>query len=289
MWDPTCLGDPGKVSDAEYKCSTDDSGGVHSNSGVREPRLLAARGRRHLQRGGGPRHRPHQGGARSSGARRRPTSDPTSDFQDHGGRARRVVRRPDRGAASTRSRTEPMDQRRLGGARSPLPTARRSRPSPRRWSSTGSRPSATSSPCSAANAPSSCGERFRSVTRLPGDLREGSRATGRRRSRSCSTAAAASPGARPTNVPRSRQQGCLRARPRTRATAPAAPATSRAATRSPAPQWSLPNGKAWTPRLQALRRDGDGRGRRERPDQGQRRRVRRSSRPRRTSSTRRRP
>lgn len=34
MWDPTCLGDPGKVSDAEYKCSTDDSGGVHSNSGV---------------------------------------------------------------------------------------------------------------------------------------------------------------------------------------------------------------------------------------------------------------
>lgn len=34
MWNPTCLGDPGKVSDAEYRCSTDDSGGVHSNSGV---------------------------------------------------------------------------------------------------------------------------------------------------------------------------------------------------------------------------------------------------------------
>ncbi len=34
MWNPTCHGDPGKVSDAEYKCSTDDSGGVHSNSGV---------------------------------------------------------------------------------------------------------------------------------------------------------------------------------------------------------------------------------------------------------------
>lgn len=34
MWKPTCYGDPGKVSDAEYKCSTDDSGGVHSNSGV---------------------------------------------------------------------------------------------------------------------------------------------------------------------------------------------------------------------------------------------------------------
>ncbi|MEJ7773752.1 MAG: M4 family metallopeptidase [Nocardioidaceae bacterium] len=34
MWTPTCLGDPGKVSDAEYKCSPDDQGGVHSNSGV---------------------------------------------------------------------------------------------------------------------------------------------------------------------------------------------------------------------------------------------------------------
>ncbi|NPD06486.1 hypothetical protein HN031_17565 [Nocardioides sp. zg-1308] len=34
MWTPTCYGDPGKVSDAEYKCSTEDGGGVHSNSGV---------------------------------------------------------------------------------------------------------------------------------------------------------------------------------------------------------------------------------------------------------------
>ncbi|HWL89788.1 MAG TPA: M4 family metallopeptidase [Actinomycetota bacterium] len=34
MWDPTCLGDPGKVTDQEYFCSGDDSGGVHSNSGV---------------------------------------------------------------------------------------------------------------------------------------------------------------------------------------------------------------------------------------------------------------
>ncbi len=34
MWDPTCYGDPAKVSDAEYHCSTDDQGGVHSNSGV---------------------------------------------------------------------------------------------------------------------------------------------------------------------------------------------------------------------------------------------------------------
>lgn len=34
MWNPTCYGDPGKVTDAEYVCGTEDTGGVHSNSGV---------------------------------------------------------------------------------------------------------------------------------------------------------------------------------------------------------------------------------------------------------------
>lgn len=36
MWNPTCYGDPGKVSDAEYACdpNLDDAGGVHQNSGV---------------------------------------------------------------------------------------------------------------------------------------------------------------------------------------------------------------------------------------------------------------
>lgn len=34
MWDPTCQGDPGKVSDSEYWCSISDVGGVHTNSGV---------------------------------------------------------------------------------------------------------------------------------------------------------------------------------------------------------------------------------------------------------------
>ncbi len=34
MWDPTCLGDPGKVTDQEYFCAGDDNGGVHTNSGV---------------------------------------------------------------------------------------------------------------------------------------------------------------------------------------------------------------------------------------------------------------
>nr|WP_281386078.1 M4 family metallopeptidase [Nocardioides luti] len=34
MWTPTCYGNAGKVSDAEYYCGTGDSGGVHLNSGV---------------------------------------------------------------------------------------------------------------------------------------------------------------------------------------------------------------------------------------------------------------
>jgi len=34
MWDPTCKGDPGKVSDSQYRCSAGDAGGVHTNSGV---------------------------------------------------------------------------------------------------------------------------------------------------------------------------------------------------------------------------------------------------------------
>jgi Zn-dependent metalloprotease len=34
MWTPTCYGNPGKVSDSAYGCSTGDQGGVHDNSGV---------------------------------------------------------------------------------------------------------------------------------------------------------------------------------------------------------------------------------------------------------------
>jgi hypothetical protein len=34
MWEPTCLSDPGKVTDAEYQCDSSDAGGVHTNSGV---------------------------------------------------------------------------------------------------------------------------------------------------------------------------------------------------------------------------------------------------------------
>lgn len=34
LWTPTCLGDPGKVSDAEYYCASTDNGGVHHNSAI---------------------------------------------------------------------------------------------------------------------------------------------------------------------------------------------------------------------------------------------------------------
>ncbi|MDQ6482446.1 M4 family metallopeptidase [Dyadobacter sp. LHD-138] len=34
MWDPTCKGSPGKVSDPQYWCASNDGGGVHTNSGV---------------------------------------------------------------------------------------------------------------------------------------------------------------------------------------------------------------------------------------------------------------
>jgi Zn-dependent metalloprotease len=34
MWAPTCMSDPGKVTDAQYHCATSDGGGVHTNSGV---------------------------------------------------------------------------------------------------------------------------------------------------------------------------------------------------------------------------------------------------------------
>lgn len=34
MWQPLCYGDPDKVSSSQYFCSSADSGGVHSNSGI---------------------------------------------------------------------------------------------------------------------------------------------------------------------------------------------------------------------------------------------------------------
>ena len=61
MWNPNCYGHPGKVSDVQYHCTTDDSGGVHRNSGCAQPRVRAAGGRWHLQRGHRARDRARQG------------------------------------------------------------------------------------------------------------------------------------------------------------------------------------------------------------------------------------
>ena len=79
---PTCYGDPGKVTDAEYHCATDDGGGVHTQLRRAQPRLRAAGGRRHLQR--------LDVRASASTRRRslfwrpRPTyQTPTTDFADH--------------------------------------------------------------------------------------------------------------------------------------------------------------------------------------------------------------
>ena len=97
MWVPTCPGDPGKVSDVEYACATDDGGGVHSNSGVPN------HGYALLVDGGtyngvdGHRHRPRQGRGDLL-----PGDDAVPDADDRlrrpRGRARGLVRRPGRGA-----------------------------------------------------------------------------------------------------------------------------------------------------------------------------------------------
>ncbi len=34
LWNPNCYGDPGKVTDSQYWCTSGDSGGVHTNSGI---------------------------------------------------------------------------------------------------------------------------------------------------------------------------------------------------------------------------------------------------------------
>ena len=52
LWNPNCYGDPGKVSDAEYHCGAEDSGGVHTNSGVvNRTFALLVDGRRHRHTG----------------------------------------------------------------------------------------------------------------------------------------------------------------------------------------------------------------------------------------------
>ncbi len=82
MWNPRCVSDPGKVTDAEYFCSTLRRRWRAHELGRAEPRVRPARGRRDLQR-------PHDRAiglvkaahlyfrARRSTRRRRPTSPTT--------------------------------------------------------------------------------------------------------------------------------------------------------------------------------------------------------------------
>ena len=107
MWNPTCYGDPGKVSDVEYYCAPDDGGGVHSNSGV--PNHAYAL----LVDGGTPTTAPTITGlgldkaAASTSARM--TALPDADHRLRGprGRARGVLRRPGRAARSRSSAPTP--------------------------------------------------------------------------------------------------------------------------------------------------------------------------------------
>ena len=83
MWTPTCYSDPGKVSDAQYFCDTDDGGGVHSNSGVpNHGYALPVDGGTF---NGSDRHRPRadQGGAAVYFRAMTEYQTPTTDFADH--------------------------------------------------------------------------------------------------------------------------------------------------------------------------------------------------------------
>ena len=156
---------------------TDDSGGVHSNSGVPEPRLRPARRRRHLQRGHRRRHRAHQGRAHLlQGDDRVP--DAGQRLRRPRRRARRLVRRPDRQADQQRSASKPNDSRRRTTRRSRRPTARRSLRWRRPSSCARSRSSATSSRMLDPNTPALCGAGHRVRDRLRGGLRGGPRRLG---------------------------------------------------------------------------------------------------------------
>ncbi len=84
MWNPTCYGNPGKVSDTSVRLRAPaDNGGVHNNSGVPNHAFALHRRRRNLQRPDDHRNRPDQGRAHLLSGRRRNTRVATSDFADH--------------------------------------------------------------------------------------------------------------------------------------------------------------------------------------------------------------
>ena len=125
MWNPTCYGDPGKVSDAEYKCDTDDAGGVHSNSGVPTTRyaLLVDGGTYNGQTVDRP--RPRQG-RRHLLARADGLPDPDVGLHGPGRRASRPSCADLVGQPINKLTLAPDATSSRRDARSPLPTAPRS-------------------------------------------------------------------------------------------------------------------------------------------------------------------
>ena len=197
---PTCLGDPGKVSDAEYFCDTGDAGGVHSNSGVPNHAyaLLVDGGTSNGVNVVG--HRPRQGGQPAGSYNQTHFLTPTSGFPEFA----------DGLTASCAALIEPADQQ--GPARRqrhPAARPRRSRPpTASRWptssprpSCAGSPPSATSSPCSARTTRRTCGPGTKRNVVWSEGFEVGSGWHGPRARRSSSRVASASLGARSPTLP----------------------------------------------------------------------------------------
>ena len=262
------------------------------NSGVVEPRLRAARRRRHLQRRDASPASASTKAAQSSGAPRRPTSTPTSDFADLADGARGVVRRPDRGGASTRCSAP---SRRTSRSPAELITAadcaavdgghRGGR------AAHGARRSATSSRCSPGTRRAPVASGFRTVNVFKETFEDGSAQTGRRRQQVVFDGGRGFPWRADRRRSRPRRAGLPTAPPRTRVTAPGAPATSPSSNAITSPAiGDAERATAPTPRPSSTtsppRRACDGGNVK---IKRQRRARSRSSRPRRTSSTRRRP
>ena len=247
MWNPTCYGDPGKVTDAEYKCDPTgtDAGGVHSNSGV--PNHAYA-----LVVDGGTFNGQTVTGLGLDKAAaiwwRAQTAylTPQSNFIDAANAFEqscadlvgqpinklhdRARRHPGRGDADHRGRLRRRSPGRHG----------RDRDAHRAGAS------ATSQPLLDKDAPATCGEGFTEDVLWSEDFEDGLAGWTDQRARSSSTAASTSRGSpwprpRPAPVTRTRARWPS-VRPRTRVSAPAAPVdfSSRDSITSPVVQ--LPDG-----------------------------------------------
>ena len=268
MWTPTCMDDPGKVTDAEYHCLTTDGGGVHTNSGVPNHgyALLVDGGTYNGQTvaGIGLVKAAHH---LLASAERLPAPD--EQLRRPRRRARGFVRRPDRINRSTASAPTPAgrsvqpDDRR-GGLRRGDRHDRGGRASDRPGAQCNFQPLLNQ------NTPTGCADR-RSPRSLPGGLRGRARRLDAHEQGSLRRMARHELGRRT-----SRCQAAARARrprrdPPCRATATAEPVTSPASCGSRAPTIHVPNSANLSPRsdVRALRRNGSRLGRRQPEDQRQ--------------------